>query len=104
MLLKERRDIVKESGCCFNCLRKGHNYKRCRANVKCAWCGKRHVLLMCPENIKSETRDNSVEVKKPPSSEHNLASYVNMPEAYMQTLRVVVYNEQCTISALVDTN
>ena len=50
MSLKERRDIVKDSNSCFNCLRKGHIYKRCRTHVKCAWCDKKHVLLMCPVN------------------------------------------------------
>ena len=104
MSLKEHRNIVKDSNSCFNCLRRGHSYKRCRTHVKCAWCGKKHVLLMCPDNAKSEMCSNDGDNKSSPVLEHNLASHVDMPEVYLQTLCVNIVNvgKMCTVKALIE--
>ena len=41
-LVEERKQILKRSGRCFTCLRKGHNRRTCRSPNKCQRCGGRH--------------------------------------------------------------
>ena len=40
---ESRQQVVKDKKVCFNCLKTGHSYKRCRYNQKCAWCGRKHT-------------------------------------------------------------
>lgn len=64
LTLDERKEIVKRESCCFICLRRGHISQNCKVKIRCDWCSKRHVLLMCPEiSRKDKTSD-----KKPDAS------------------------------------
>ena len=109
LLLTERRAMVKDANCCFNCLKRGHSYKRCKVKLRCPWCGRKHVLLMCPENsTKGETTsshtENSNASPKCKTEEVSLASFVDMPYVHLQTLRLKVINgsKECTVRALID--
>ena len=43
----ERRMIAQSNNRCFKCFRRKHFPAKCNVNVKCSWCGYRHVLIMC---------------------------------------------------------
>ncbi|XP_077282626.1 uncharacterized protein LOC143908737 [Temnothorax americanus] len=58
MSYEERQKIVKEKSACFYCLKTGHSFKFCRYKEKCAWCGKKHVLLMCRNMTTSATSES----------------------------------------------
>lgn len=90
MSLAERQGVVKQKFACFNCLNIGHNFKKCRVNLKCAWCSRRHVLLMCP-NMAKEQNENKCTEKV--VEEKNLANVNSDPEVYLKTLRVILYNK-----------
>lgn len=104
MALSERREIVKETNSCFNCLKQGHSYKRCKSKIKCAWCYKRHVLLMCPSQGKSVNSGDKGDSKNDIRQEQNLASFTSVPEVYLQTLcvKLVNGNREYTIRVLFD--
>ena len=46
MSLKERRSYACEERWCFNCLRKGYPYWKCRNKKRCDTCGKKHQTLL----------------------------------------------------------
>lgn len=56
-----RRQILKKSGRCFNCLMKGHVGKRCRSFPQYQTCKRRHYLSICSQTAAAEPRS-------PPSS------------------------------------
>ncbi|XP_015433580.1 PREDICTED: uncharacterized protein LOC107189534 [Dufourea novaeangliae] len=106
MSFSERQDVIKQKKACFNCLNMGHIYKRCRVPVKCAWCSKRHTLLMCPEMSKDKTPLEGSSGKKAETvSEQNLANSSCSPAVYLMTLRVKLKNGEieCNVRAIVDT-
>ena len=45
--VKARREILKSSGQCFNCLRRGHVVGRCRSQNLCRHCKKKHHTSIC---------------------------------------------------------
>ncbi|XP_043463557.1 uncharacterized protein LOC122499334 [Leptopilina heterotoma] len=104
MSLSERREIAKEANSCFNCLKQGHSYRRCKSKIKCAWCNRRHVLLMCPGQGKSVNSGDNGDSKNEVRQEQNLASFTGVPEVYLQTLcvKLVNGNRECTIRVLFD--
>lgn len=103
----ERVEIVKKRNACFNCLRTGHNSRFCKLKQKCAWCGKRHVLLMCREmsGENSEITNSTTELEKRESAESSLADLSLNTEVFLPTLRVRVHNGEKgrIVRAIVDT-
>ncbi|KAK2578820.1 hypothetical protein KPH14_011854 [Odynerus spinipes] len=102
MSLTERRESVRKKHACFNCLKTGHGFKTCRVNLKCAWCKRRHVILMCPEMEKREMASKSIGTER---SECSLANFCSDPQVFMQTLRVKLRNDhsEIVIRAIIDT-
>ncbi|XP_065917691.1 uncharacterized protein [Dysidea avara] len=45
-----RKQILRKSGRCFNCLRKNHMSWECRASVRCGSCGGKHHVSICGES------------------------------------------------------
>ena len=45
--LEERKRILRETGRCFNCLRRGHLARQCRSRSKCTHCHRRHHSSIC---------------------------------------------------------
>lgn len=45
--MKARREILKSSGRCFNCLRRGHVAGKCRSQNVCRHCRKKHHTSIC---------------------------------------------------------
>ncbi len=54
-----RKQILRRSGRCFNCLRRGHIGRECRSAGRCHRCGGRHHASIC-------SRSNDKEVTQPP--------------------------------------
>lgn len=102
LTLRERQDIVKGKRACFNCLNIGHGYKNCHVKLKCAWCSRRHVILMCPDVGKGDSEAEPTETVK---NECSLASYCRDPEVLLQTMRVKLYNgrKEIFVRAIIDT-
>ncbi|GFT16502.1 pro-Pol polyprotein [Nephila pilipes] len=46
--LEEKIAIIKKKGLCRVCLAKGHLASRCRSQITCQLCSKRHLKFMCP--------------------------------------------------------
>ena len=62
MDVKERKDILKSSGRCFNCLRCGHVAGKCRSQNHCQICKRKHHTSICE---RSETQ-TPTSVRPPP--------------------------------------
>ena len=107
MSLPQRQECVKKKFACFNCLNKGHSYKYCRVKVKCPWCSRRHVMLMCPNMLKEggENSEENVEKTIVQFGKCNATSVQRDPEVFLQTLRVKLFNgpREITIRAVIDT-
>ncbi|GFT38479.1 DUF5641 domain-containing protein [Nephila pilipes] len=56
--LEEKIGIIKKKGLCRVCLAKGHLASRCRSQITCQLCSKRHLKFMCPNIVcnKSDSR------------------------------------------------
>ena len=71
--IDSRKQILRKSGRCFSCLRKGHISRECRSVNKCPKCGGRHHSSICSKN--SSTRNTAQQPIKttnnppPPSRE-----------------------------------
>lgn len=102
MTLEQRTDIVKAKNACFRCLKTNHSYKICRYKEKCAWCTRRHVLLMCRDNSDTTTNEDKSKVH---IKEHNLTNLSSDPEVFLQTLRVKLTNgsKEHVVRAIIDT-
>ncbi|GFT87095.1 integrase catalytic domain-containing protein, partial [Nephila pilipes] len=49
--LVEKIAIIKKKGLCRVCLAKGHLASRCRSQITCQLCSKRHLKFMCPNIV-----------------------------------------------------
>ena len=96
MTYESRQQAVKDKKVCFNCLKTGHSYKRCRYNQKCAWCGRKHVLIMCREVQHKQAnlgQSRSEECEKG-MEKVSLTTLLKNPEVFVQTLREKLRNEK----------
>ncbi|XP_024878860.1 uncharacterized protein LOC112459126, partial [Temnothorax curvispinosus] len=108
LTLDERKEIVKKERCCFNCLKRGHVSQKCKVKLRCDWCSRRHVLVMCPGIVRKENvPPNKPENKDPAKTteEHSLATLCEMRDVYLQTLRVKLYSQsrEKIVRAVIDT-
>ena len=46
------KEILKNSSCCYLCLKAGHVSKKCRKNYICRICSKKHHIRICEERNK----------------------------------------------------
>jgi len=49
--VEARRDILKKSGRCFCCLKRGHLGRECRSQVRCSNCNGRHHRSICTRGL-----------------------------------------------------
>ena len=45
--IEDRKQILRKSGRCFTCLRRGHISRECRSRSKCRKCSARHYVSVC---------------------------------------------------------
>ncbi|XP_031350612.1 uncharacterized protein LOC116176267 [Photinus pyralis] len=107
MTLDERQKVARDQNCCFNCLKQGHSFRRCRVQLKCQWCSKRHVMVMCRSlaNNKSTDQPPKAEKEKATTIEQNLANFLNFPEVCLMTLTVTLLQgkREQIVRAVIDT-
>ena len=46
--IEARRAVIRRTGRCFVCLRKGHISQNCHSKIKCQACKGRHHVAVCP--------------------------------------------------------
>lgn len=104
--MKERKKMVSENKCCFKCLRLNHRANTSRVRETCIICNGKHESLLCHKNSLNCAKQADYNVGKSSDKtevesrnkvmyrkEENLASFCDFPDVYLQTLRVVLYNE-----------
>ncbi|GFT41509.1 hypothetical protein NPIL_166371 [Nephila pilipes] len=91
--LEEKIAIIKKKGLCRVCLAKGHLASRCRSQITCQLCSKRHLKFMCPnivcnksDSSKQEVNDKNIN-EKTVDSLHSRATN----EVILQTLVLNVH-------------
>ncbi|GFT50702.1 uncharacterized protein NPIL_634161, partial [Nephila pilipes] len=91
--LEEKIAIIKKKGLCRVCLAKGHLASRCRSQITCQLCSKRHLKFMCPniacnksDSPKQEVNDKNIN-EETVDSLHSRATN----EVILQTLVVNVH-------------
>ena len=65
--VSDRRQILRSSGRCFNCLRKGHIGRTCRSSTKCQHCKGRHHTSICQAHSQSTEQKREVASLAQPS-------------------------------------
>ncbi|XP_011858502.1 PREDICTED: uncharacterized protein LOC105556050 [Vollenhovia emeryi] len=93
MPMEERQNIVKQKNACFNCLKAGHSSRFCKYKQKCAWCGRKHVLLMCRGmTADRSTTKNAMDESAKKQEESSLTNLSFNEEIFLQTLQVKLRN------------
>ncbi|GFX43701.1 integrase catalytic domain-containing protein [Trichonephila clavipes] len=105
--LEEKIAIIKRKGLCRICLAKGHLASRCRSQIICQLCSKRHVKFMCPniecnksDSLKQDVNDKNIN-ENTVDSLHSRATN----EVILQTLVVNVHGikRERKARAIIDT-
>ncbi|GFU83202.1 integrase catalytic domain-containing protein [Trichonephila clavipes] len=105
--LEEKIAIIKRKGLCRICLAKGHLASRCRSQITCQLCSKRHVKFMCPniecnksDSLKQDVNDKNIN-ENTVDSLHSRATN----EVILQTLVVNVHGikRERKARAIIDT-
>ncbi|GFU08960.1 CCHC-type domain-containing protein [Trichonephila clavipes] len=104
---EEKIAIIKRKGLCRICLAKGHLASRCRSQITCQLCSKRHVKFMCPniecnksDSLKQDVNDKNIN-ENTVDSLHSRATN----EVILQTLVVNVHGikRERKARAIIDT-
>lgn len=110
MSLEDKHNLLSNKKCCFLCFKFGHISRRCKANIKCAACGKRHSLVMCTElrvnsdsTKRTEATEKSEQVQQP-TVECTLANNTTT-NVFLQTLVVLLkgVDNKRPVRVLIDT-
>ena len=63
--IDERKRLLRESGRCFNCLRKGHIGRDCHSSSKCSNCNGRHHTSICMRAMRAQPSRDDLNSTKP---------------------------------------
>ncbi|XP_062714008.1 uncharacterized protein LOC134290819 [Aedes albopictus] len=69
MNVSEKYNTLKKSGCCFNCLQRGHRTNGCTSTHSCRDCGKRHHSSLHTNEVPGSRTSDSV-VTAAPNTAH----------------------------------
>ncbi|GFW24008.1 integrase catalytic domain-containing protein [Trichonephila clavipes] len=105
--LEEKIAIIKRKGLCRIYLAKGHLASRCRSQITCQLCSKRHVKFMCPnvECYKSDSLKQDVNDKNINENTVDSLHFRATNEVILQTLVVNVHSikRERKARAIIDT-
>lgn len=104
--LDARRQILKTSGRCLNCLMRGHVVRRCRSPPRCQLCKRKHHLSICNQTAETnpsppnttENTNVSISTLNPEATPYTLNPTTSvfcstsMKSVFLQTARARVYN------------
>ena len=62
---RKRKQILRSSGRCFVCLRRGHISRNCRSRGRCRGCGGRHHTTICDQTV-TQTENGSTQGQRSP--------------------------------------
>ena len=93
--IPDRRKLIHEKKCCYNCMSPKHSVKECRSRVSCRHCKKRHHSSLHDPNYANSNDTPEVESNYGKSNFHT----------YLQVIPVTVSNggESIEVNALLDT-
>ena len=75
--VEARKQILKGSGRCFRCLRRGHIARECRSATKCSNCNGRHHTSICPRDTPQQS-SNSPGSANVPTTPNTNPTLLNM--------------------------
>jgi len=102
---EERKSKIREAGCCFRCLGKGHFAQQC--NAKCSKCKGKHSVVVCYQtnSEKSKGAELSKKPEVPTPEVHSVTCSVNndisVVNTVLQTARVKVYGDRGFVDATI---
>ena len=104
--IESRKQSLRSSGRCFNCLAKGHIVRRCRSRPQCT-CGHKHHRSVCDSNSSNSNSSAEPAQKPPPPPTHhsNVAVSTLNPRAipYVATTDVSALQSTTGSSILLQT-
>jgi len=106
MSIQERKFKVEGKRACFAGLKLGHSSKQCKTFIKCLFCDKKHLILLCPDLINARTSVAAKQDQTRSTKNQVAMSAVSCSSAvYVQTIRVKIKgpNGEKVVRALIDT-
>lgn len=91
--LEEKRQLLRSSGRCFKCTRRGHLSSACRMNVRCAKCQRKHATTMCDPSYPTRPPDTNDAVA---STQISLEAVTNDGTAPKETVLLQTATAQCS--------
>ena len=109
--VRERKDILRQSGRCFNCIRKGHQLKDCPVSKHCRNCNKKHHQSICfsvrESSEEDKPRGEDAQRKKDDDKSKNESTVTtasmsgNKGKVLLQTAKAQAYNDDGSTSVKV---
>ena len=93
--IPDRRKLINEKRCCYNCLSPKHSVRECKSRVSCRHCKKRHHSSLHDPNFVDSNDTPEVESNYGKSNAHT----------YLQVIPVTISNgeKSMQVNALLDT-
>ena len=96
--IQKRKEILRNSGCCFICIRKNHLSRNCRSRSRCSKCQGRHHSSICDPSetatrlvdTKNQKRESTVDENRETSSFNVCVGTKNT--VLLQTAKGAIYN------------
>eukprot|EP00112_Aurelia_sp_Birch-Aquarium-sp1_P011662 Seg2451.3 transcript_id=Seg2451.3/GoldUCD/mRNA.D3Y31 product="hypothetical protein" protein_id=Seg2451.3/GoldUCD/D3Y31 len=88
-----RRDILKQKGRCFVCLRQGHRMRECTSNKNCRHCGNKHHQSICYQESKKTNGNTPEPVEKEESATIASAASQGKSQVLLQTAKTIAYKD-----------
>ncbi|XP_035220186.1 uncharacterized protein LOC118193241 [Stegodyphus dumicola] len=90
--LEDKKNLLRKKKACFNCLKIGHAAEKCKSSVKCLFCNKRHVTVMC-KDLKGSRSSRKEALKVANETTETLLSNQKLQTSLLQNIMVkIVHN------------
>ena len=111
--IDSRREVLRKTGRCYICLRKGHVSRTCRSRIKCLTCHGRHHVAICSVAARPKTEEPKASTESDHTSGLNVQAPAYQPktsnlwtytgkQVLLQTAQTTAFNPDCpTMSARV---
>ncbi|XP_011408774.2 PREDICTED: uncharacterized protein LOC105315733, partial [Amphimedon queenslandica] len=99
--IDKRKSILRDSGRCFICLRRGHISRNCRSSIKCSLCSNKHHTSICMNKRESSKEGESAKRFNPKADPFKSATLLTDAKGtiLLQTAQATVHNTESTESA-----